>query len=40
MQVKKEKKKKKEGREERKRIMFHPRESVILGVGKEMGAQN
>ena len=40
MQVKKETKKKKEGREERKRIMFHPRESVILGVGKEMGAQN
>lgn len=41
MQVKKEKKQK-EGREERKRkkMMFHLRESVMLGVRKEIRAQN
>lgn len=43
MQVKEEnKKRRKEGKKERerKKMMVHLRESVMLGVGKEIGAQN
>ena len=39
MQVKKEKKEGREGRK-RKKMMFHRRESVMLGVRKEIRAQN
>ena len=39
MQVKKEKKEGREGRK-RKKMMFHLRESVMLGVRKEIRAQN